>query len=198
MNATPEPNDPGYWQLRYESGETGWDAGAVTEPLRKYFEGLSDNNSRILIPGAGNAWEARWLHQHGFRNVVVLDIAKSPLENFAKKNPDFPSDHLIHGDFFSHAGTYDLIVEQTFFCAIDPSMRSKYAETVHRLLKPGGLLAGVLFDFEFEGGPPFGGTREEYRDYFADKFRFLTFEPCYNSIEPRAGRELFVRLEKIA
>jgi hypothetical protein len=196
MKNTLQPNEPGYWQQRYESGETGWDTGTVTEPLRKYFEGLTDKNLRILIPGAGNAWEALWLHQHGFTDVTVLDIAAAPLDNFRKKNPDFPSDHLLLGDFFTHEGAYDLIVEQTFFCAIDPSMRSSYAETGYRLLKPGGLLTGVLFDFEFEGGPPFGGSKEEYREYFSETFRILTFEPCYNSIAPRAGRELFIRLEK--
>ena len=39
---------------------------------------------------------------------------------------------------------------QTFFCAIDPSDRKKYADKIYTLLKENGKLAGVLFNHEFE------------------------------------------------
>jgi hypothetical protein len=189
-------NSDGFWQRRYESGTTGWDAGAVTEPLRVFFEGLTNKNASILIPGAGNSYEAEWLHDHGFKNVFVLDIAPAPLQNLSERVPDFPSEHLIEGDFFAHTGRYDLIIEQTFFCAIDPSLRSRYAAKMHELLNPGGKLAGVMFDCRFEGGPPFGGSREEYQSCFSPYFNFRIFEACRNSIAPRAGKEIFVILEK--
>ncbi|MCS7037470.1 MAG: SAM-dependent methyltransferase, partial [Saprospiraceae bacterium] len=59
-------------------------------------------------------------------------------------------------------------------------------------------LAGVLFDRDFEGGPPFGGHAEEYRALFEPLFRIHTLEPCYNSIPPRAGAEVFIILKKTA
>ena len=187
---------PEYWQKRYEDGTTGWDAGEITEPLRQYFEGLADKSLRILIPGAGNAWEAEWLHLNGFRNVTVLDMAPAPLKNIADRLPDFPSEHLVLDDFFNHSATYDLIVEQTFFCAINPARRMEYAQKMHQLLAPGGVLAGVLFNCHFDGGPPFGGSAADYRLIFEPLFKLRTFEPCRNSIAPRAGRELFIVLEK--
>lgn len=64
------------------------------------------------------------------------------------------------------------------------------------LLKPGGKLIGLLFDRIFEGGPPFGGDKEEYEQLLKTQFTIKTLEPCYNSIQPRAGTELFMIVEK--
>ncbi|HEX5001405.1 MAG TPA: methyltransferase domain-containing protein [Bacteroidia bacterium] len=196
MKKEPDHNDAKFWQQHYENGSTQWDAGAPTEPLRHYFEGLTDKSINILIPGAGNGWEAGWLFNNGFKNVYVLDFAAAPLEHFKKRIPEFPSSHLINENFFSHKGNYDLIVEQTFFCAIDPSLRRKYAEHMSSLLNKGGRLAGLLFNFPLETGPPFGGNAKEYESLFKPLFHIKVMAPCYNSIAPRMGRELFVIFEK--
>jgi SAM-dependent methyltransferase len=185
-----------YWQSRYLTNQTGWDTGEITTPLKNYFDQVTDHGLRILIPGCGKGYEAEYLFRHGFNNVTVLDIAQTPLDLLAKRVTGFPETHLVHGDFFSHAGTYDLIIEQTFFCALEPAQREAWVSKMHELLGPGGKVVGLLFECAFEGGPPFGGNREEYRALFEPHFRLRTFETCYNSIAPRAGRELFIILEK--
>ncbi|MBF9254378.1 methyltransferase domain-containing protein [Pontibacter sp. 172403-2] len=188
--------DANYWQQRYQENKTGWDAGAITPPLKNYFDQLPDKSLRILIPGCGNAYEAEYLYALGFSQVYVADVARAPLQHFAARVPAFPKEHLLHQDFFSLTGTYDLIVEQTFFCALPPQLRAAYAAKCAELLAPGGKLMGLLFDTSFgQEGPPFGGTRAEYRDYFAPYFDFLHFETAYNSIKPRQGKELFILLE---
>ena len=150
---------------------------------------------RILIPGCGNAYEAEYLHEQGFKNVFVIDIAPLALEGFKKRAPHFPKDQLFCGDFFEHEGQYDLILEQTFFCALNPELRSNYAKKMHELLAPKGKLAGVMFCFELtKKGPPFGGSAEEYEGYFGDLFEIATMKPCENSIKPRQGNELWVEL----
>mgnify|MGYP005752371595 CR=1 FL=1 len=190
--------DAGYWQQRYTAHSTGWDTGSITPPLQNYFDQLNNKALRILIPGCGNAYEAEYLYRKGFENVFLVDIAPAPLQNFANRVPEFPKDHLLHQDFFELEGTYDLIVEQTFFCALDPALRPAYAKKMASMLAPGGKLMGLLFDTTFSNpGPPFGGTREEYKSYFAPYFNFLHFETAYNSIPPRQGSELFIELEKL-
>ena len=62
---------------------------------------------------------------------------------------------------------------------------------MHDLLAPGGKLVGVLFNRSFDGGPPFGGDKEEYTDLFSTWFPELKMELCYNSIPPRRDTELF-------
>jgi hypothetical protein len=88
-----------------------------------------------------------------------------------------------------------LILEQTFFCALEPSLRKAYAEKIHSILNLDGKLVGVLFNCEFEKqGPPFGGTKSEYLTLFESYFEVHKMEDCYNSIQPRKGNELFVIL----
>lgn len=186
-----------YWEKRYQTNDFGWDTGAITTPLREYIEQLDNKNLKILIPGAGNAYEAEFLFNHNFYNTFVLDFATIPLQNLKARLPLFPESHLIQQDFFEHKNQYDLIIEQTFFCALHPSLRQAYAKHMHELLKPKGKLVGVLFDDELNiDTPPFEGSQEEYEELFKPYFNFRTFEACSNSIKPRAGRELFMILEK--
>lgn len=187
--------DRDFWNTRYAHGELGWDVGEVSRPLKEFIDTLTDRELRILIPGCGNAYEAQYLWEKGFRNVFLIDIAPLALKSFAERVPDFPTDNLICGDFFGHEGQYDLILEQTFFCAIDPFLRENYAHQVYRLLKPGGRLAGVMFGVPMNADrPPYGGSREEYLDYFMSLFDVQRMEPCSNSIAPRMGSELWVEL----
>lgn len=181
-----------YWTSRYQQNQTGWDIGFCSTPLKEYIDQLSDKQLKILIPGAGYAHEAKYLHEQGYIQIFVIDLAQEPLTHLKEICPDFPEEHLLLGDFFEHEGQYDLIVEQTFFCAIDPSLREAYVKKMNTLLKPTGKLVGVLFNRDFEGGPPFGGCVEDYRALFAQYFNSVSMELCYNSIEPRNGSEVFI------
>lgn len=191
--------DANYWNDRWKNGETGWDMGAPSTPLKEFIDTLEDKNMRILIPGCGNAYEAEYLHEKGFKNVFVVDFAQKAIDEFSQRVPSFPKDHLFCADFFAlNESGFDLVLEQTFFCAIDPAMRKRYAEKMNALLAPGGELAGLLFndpELGFEN-PPFGGNADEYRAIFQPYFTFEKFETAQNSIAPRAGRELFIRLHR--
>ena len=186
-----------YWSKRYVSNETGWDLGAPSTPLKEYIDQVTDKNISILIPGAGNAYEAEYLFNKGFTNITVIDIAEQPLINIKKRLPNFPEGNLIHTDFFTHNKQYDLILEQTFFCALDRNLRKKYVDQMHQLLKPNGKLVGIFFTEPLNTDtPPFGAKKEEYLNLFSDKFHFKVIEKCYNSIKPREGKELFIQLQK--
>ena len=189
--------DKDFWNDRYVGQQIGWDLGAPSKPLKEFIDTLEDKTLRILIPGCGNAYEAEYLHQQGFDNVFVIDITPLALEGFSERVPAFPKDHLIAGDFFDHTAEYHLILEQTFFCALNPELRSAYANKMNELLSPNGKIAGVMFCFELtEKGPPFGGGEEEYKGYFEELFEIKSMAPCQNSIKPRLGSELWIELEK--
>lgn len=189
-----------FWDEMWQEGRTKWDIGYAAPPITEYADQLKDKSIKILIPGAGNAYEAEYLHKNGFDNVYVLDIAAKPLENFRKRVADFPEAHLLDQNFFDHTGKYDLIIEQTFFIALDPKLRTKYAEKINDLLKPGGKLVGLLIiDSEPSGdGPPFIDTKEEYIRHFEGIFDIKVYETANNSIKPRAGREMFINFVKKA
>jgi len=185
-----------YWTKRYQEESTGWDIGYPSTPLKEYIDQLEDKNITILIPGAGNGYEAEYLWKQGFKNVFVMDISEFPLKQFQESNPDFPKDQLLIEDFFKHKNLYDLIFEQTFFCSFVPTdaNRNRYAKHMASLLKSDGKLVGVWFDIPLKDDlekRPFGGDRELYLNYLQPYLETITFVRCYNSIPPRMGDELF-------
>lgn len=186
-----------YWESRYNNQEIGWDVGEITTPLKTYIDQLENKHLKILIPGGGNSYEMEYLHQKGFKNVFVIDIAKQPLENIKNRIGTLSDDYFIHDDFFNLKDTFDLIIEQTFFCAIDPILRSKYATKMNELLSENGKIIGLLFQFPLtEKGPPYGGNLSEYKNLFDPFFKIKTLETAYNSIKPRENNELFFIFEK--
>jgi len=186
-----------FWDNRYKTKDIRWDIGDISTPLQHYFDQLRDKSIKILIPGGGNSYEAEYLHVNGFQNVYVIDISEVALSNLKKRVPTFPTTHLIHQDFFELNDTFDLIIEQTFFCALHPNLRTSYAEKMSQLLRSKGKLVGLLFnDALYDDRPPFGGSKKEYITYFKPLFVLKVFDNCYNSIASRKDRELFINLVK--
>lgn len=188
--------DENYWSDRYKTGRTGWNIGFASDPILQYLDQIENKDLEILFPGAGNAYEVEEAMKLGFSSVHLLDYAEEPIQNFRLRNPDFPTSFIHLENFFEHEGKYDLIIEQTFFCALDPKMRSDYMLKMRSLLRPGAKLVGVLFarNFDFQG-PPFGGGNQEYQELFEQYFEIEILAPCYNSIPERLGSELFFILK---
>ncbi len=189
--------DKDYWENRYSSAQIGWNIGYPSTPIKTYIDQLDDKSLRILIPGAGNSYEAEYLWNKGFKNVYVLDFAKQPLDHLNYRIADFPQAQLLNINFFDLNNHFDLILEQTFFCALNPSLRKRYVDKMNDLLKSNGKLVGLLFDFELtESGPPFGGRISEYTCLFEELFEITVLEPAINSIKERQDKELFFIFEK--
>jgi SAM-dependent methyltransferase len=186
-----------FWENKYKKNKIGWDLGEVSPPLKTYFDQLTNKDLKILIPGGGNSYEAEYLFNRGFNNTYVVDISKTALYNIKNRVPEFPSSQLIHANFFDLNDTFDLIIEQTFFCAINPNLRANYAVKMKDLLNEKGKLVGVLFDAKLnKDHPPFGGNIKEYTTYFEPYFRMDVFTKCYNSFHNRQEMELFIKFVK--
>lgn len=186
-----------YWERRYKENKTGWDIGKVSTPIKNYLDQLEDKTLKILIPGAGRAYEAEYAFQLGFKQVYVVDFAQSALNDFISRVPSFPKHQLVQSDFFELKDEFDLIIEQTFFCALDPGLREKYAEKMVQLLKTNGNLVGLLFNDDFQTpGPPFGGSQQEYQVLFEKYFSDVQFNSADDSIDARKSRELWMNCSK--
>jgi SAM-dependent methyltransferase len=191
--------DADFWDEQYRHAQKGWDIGYPSPPLKEYIDGLADKSISILIPGCGNGYEAEYLLQQGFQHVSVIDISPVLTKQFSERLQQYAGKELtvFTGDFFEHTGQYDLILEQTFFCVFPPSHREQYAMKMKALLAPGGIIAGVLFNREFDSAPPYGGKMEEYIPVFQKHLELIKMEPCYNSIKPRQGAEVFFIAKKV-
>lgn len=189
--------DQTFWNSCYEENQTGWDMGKISPPLKAYIDQLHDTSISVLIPGAGNAYEADYLLQKGFQHITVVDIAPTLVQRLQKKHAGINEISIIQGDFFDLSGQFDLILEQTFFCALPPKLRPNYVSQMSKLLSEKGKLVGLLFNRTFEKeGPPFGGNEAEYKMLFGSTFSTIRMEPCYNSHPKRMNNELFIQLSK--
>lgn len=187
--------DKTFWNSKYENNITGWDLGMVSPPIKEYIDQIENKELRILIPGAGNAYEAKYLIDEGFTNVTVIDIAPKLIQKLEAEFKDNDAVYLIEGDFFEHEAAYDLIIEQTFFCAIHPSLRPQYVEKMKSLLSTDGKLCGLLFNRKFEEGPPFQGDKEEYMELMKGELKIEIMETCYNSHPARKDTELWINIQ---
>ncbi len=186
-----------YWNDRWITNRKGWDIGYPSPSIIAYMNKFVNKEARILIPGCGNAYEASALISSGFKRITLIDIAEKAVEILREKFKDNQEVEIICGDFFELNATFDVIIEQTFFCAIDPALRPQYVLKTAELLRDKGKLIGLLFDIEFEKiRPPFGGTASEYQTLFEPLFNLLQLTACKDSIPERQGAELFIEFEK--
>ena len=186
-----------FWNNKYLTSNIGWDVGEITTPIKEYIDQINNKRLKILIPGCGNSYEAEYLFKNNFFSTFILDYSEKALSNFVKRVPEFPKDQVINSDFFDVKGKYDIIIEQTFLCAIYKERRREYFDKMYNLLKPNGKLVGLLFDDPLNlECPPYGGSKKEYIEYFEPYFNIKVFETAYNSIISRKGRELFMILIK--
>ena len=190
--------DEKYWENRWQLDQTGWDLKAPAPAIMELVLTNCSKEDKILIPGAGNAYEAATLfEEYGYVNVFICDWAKQPLDSFKKRNPNFPKDQILHINFFDIKQQFDFIIEQTFFCAIPVELRKSYCIKAYELLVQSGHIMGLLFNRKFDmEGPPFGGSKEEYESLFRGLFKIHRLENSQISIKARLGSELIFAFEK--
>jgi len=191
--------DKAYWENRYEEGTTGWDAGSITRPIKAYINQLENKDLSILTPGSGPSHEAEYIHKTGFKNVHIIDVSQKVIDSFTSRYPQFPDSQIHIQNLFEHKGKYDIIIEQTCFCALEPHLRDQYLAHIKNMLKSNGKFVGLLFQHKklsVDDGPPFGGNLPYYLDLFGKYFNIKTMEDCYNSIKPREGKELWFSVKK--
>lgn len=190
------------WNEHYLNQNTPWDLGSATpEFLRLVKEGRFPAKGAALVPGAGRGHDAILLAKNGLETSVV-DISAKAIEFLLEESSREKLNIFAYKmNFFDlpkngfHQNRYDLILEYTFFCAIDPSMRKEYGKAMSKLLKPGGLLVGLFFPLTHEGdNPPFVVTKEEVRSAL-EGFDIIEENPK-ESVKPRAGREFLVFARK--
>lgn len=192
-----QPLDATYWDNQWKSESTGWDLGEPSPQLKNIIDKINNKSSKIAIPGCGNGYEAKYLADKGFIDITLIEISETAAQNLNRKFQDIPQIKVLHSDFFELEEKFDYILEQTFFCALPPQMRQKYAHKMFHSLNKNGKLTGLFFNREFESqGPPFGGTESEYRNLFKDAFTITKMRSTKLSAEPRMGSELYFELIK--
>ena len=197
MPTPSDVNKPDFWSEIYQAGRAGWDLGGPTPALHRLLESGEIKPGRLIVLGAGRGHDARDFARHGFKVTAVDFAAEAVAAMQGLSDPEAPI-NILQADIFAlppkfnHA--FDVVLEYTCFCAINPDRRSEYADVVARLIKPGGTYAALLFPLdEHKGGPPFSVSLEETLALFRKrKFRLKRREQPEDSVWQRKGLEELV------
>jgi SAM-dependent methyltransferase len=194
---------PAAWNERYSQGDTPWDlSGPTPEFQRLLDEGALPAKGRVLVPGGGRGHDAILFAQRKYE-VDLVDFAPAAIEAALQEASRAKAVvYAYRQNFFDlsavgyHQAAYDILLEYTFFCAIAPAERPRYAAAAAQLVKPGGLLVGLFFPLKMNKlGPPFEVSEAEVRKLFAPHFEVTISKP-HASVKPRAGNEFLGLLRK--
>ena len=144
---------PDFWDTRFRSGVTPWDAAGSPRRLQQWLAGRAP--CRVLVPGCGTGYEVRLVAEHG-HDVLGIDVAEAAVEAAAAYLGPL-ADRVRKEDFFTFgAAPFDLVYERAFLAALPRRLWPQWAARMAELVRPGGLLAGVFFLDDNQRGPPFG------------------------------------------
>ena len=193
--------NPDYWNDRYSNNEIGWDIGTPTPIFVNFFKKFKSKKN-ILIPGVGKGHDALFLSKKN-HNVFAVDFSMKAISNIKKKALEANTTlNLICEDFFNLNnlnGKIDIILEYTFFCAINPNKRIKYIHKSSELLKTDGLFVAILLPINKilnDDGPPFGVNLAKTLRDFEKYYDIIECEKSDLSIKPRIDNEVFVLMRK--
>ena len=191
------PIMPADWEARYQEGDTPWDLGKPTPAFSRLLREARFAPGKLLIPGAGRGYDALAFAQAGF-DVTGVDVSETACQSLRERAAKVGVGlEVRQEDFFAIAEPerFDLALEYTFYCAIDPGLRTAYRDQMARLLKPGGLLFGLFFPLNKPleaGGPPFGVKRDEVEASMSERFDLMHAEEPADSVKPRRGNEILM------
>lgn len=189
-------DNPLYWELKYQAGQTGWDKGAPSPALVEALQ-ILPNPQRVLVPGCGAGHDVRYLASLKIE-AVGIDFAPSAIEK-AKKLSQSPLENYVLADIFSlpkeFYSSFDWIWEHTCFCAIPPEKRTDYVLSMKNALKEKGFFLGIFFLDTGEPGepPPYCFELSEIDHHFDPYFQLEAEWLPFSCYEGREGEEI-VRL----
>jgi hypothetical protein len=81
------------------------DLNTTSAAICQYLDQYPNKNAAILIPGCGNAYEAEYLVENGFRNIALIDISAEAVKKIHHKFEHNSQVKVLAEDFFQHKGT---------------------------------------------------------------------------------------------
>jgi SAM-dependent methyltransferase len=186
--------DASNWEERYQSQTPPWDLGEAAPAFKSLLN--SENKpepGKTAVLGCGRGYDAVLFAEFGFE-VIGFDFAPTAItDSISLAQKSQITAQFLQRDIFDlkteFPQQFDYVVEHTCFCAIPLERRTEYVQLVRSILRPNGKLIALFFTHNRPGGPPFGSTPAEIRQYFEADFEFLFLDPVVNSVPSRQGEE---------
>lgn len=173
--------DHEFWHQAWSERRIGFHRSEFHPQL---LEGIKKANlesgSRCLVPLCGKSLDLLWLLEQK-HSVTGVELSPTAVEEFFEENqlnPEkvnenhyrIPSLDLIIGDFFSFRPEkkFDFLYDRAALVALPPAMRKEYASHSMDLLKVGGQLLLVSFEYDQKKvqGPPHSVEKAEIQEIY--------------------------------
>ncbi|GAB4858949.1 Probable thiol methyltransferase 2, variant 4 [Ancistrocladus abbreviatus] len=190
------------WEKCWEEGVTPWDLGQPTPILQHLLQTGSLPMGSALVPGCGSGYDVVALAcpECYVVGLDISDIAIRKARELSSSSPNANYCTFLKADFFTWYPTelFDLIFDYTFFCAIEPTMRSAWARRMQELLKSDGELITLMFPIDDQvGGPPYKTSVADYEDVLHPMgFQAVSIVDNELAVGRRKGREKLGRWKR--
>lgn len=190
-----------WWSQQYASQSTGWDMQSAHPAFAEAMLSLKLNRSRIAVLGCGKGHDAAYLSKQG-HIVSAFDFSEQAIQeakNLYKENANLK---FYQQDVFKMTedfkAKYDLVVDHTLYCAVDPAKRESLVKIWRNILVEGGNVLGIFFSMPKPMGPPWGGSEWELKMRVQKNFRPLFWNRIRTGPGHRLGCEFVCYLEKLS
>ena len=174
-----------FWRDRWTTRQIGFHQPHPNELLVAHASFL-DGLRRIYVPLCGKSMDLSFLRQRGHEVIGSEFVGQAVRELFAelRESPApatagpfithaVPRLMILQGDALQvepdHAGgQVDGVYDRAALVAVAPADRARLVASYRRLLRPGGRLLVVVFDYDQSrlNGPPWAVSREEVAGLF--------------------------------
>lgn len=189
-----------YWSQRYQDGKTGWDMKKhhpFLPTMRSYLEPLKGKS--VLVIGAGPGHDAEFFSHHG-ADVTAYDFSSEAKNLFHAYYPDSHVNYQQMDLFDCHKQTektFDIIIEHTLLCAIDPKRYPDYFKAIKELTHKDSIWAAIIWNNTgVEEGPPFSVSQHIVKNHLKDIDFNIHVERDIEPMAPNRNHEWFVLAKK--
>ena len=190
-SATTDRNHPAYWEERYQQAEIPWDTGIVPPELHELLDtGLLRPPGVTLDLGCGTGTNVNHLASLGF-TAIGIDLAWRAVAEAQRKarQTGLPARFLVGdvADLPLAGARACFALDMGCLHNLSPENRARYAQSLARLMAPGGLymLYGFDYDPHHQRGSH-GFQPGEIAQRFAPAFDMVWLRPSLQGERPVA------------
>ncbi len=192
-----------FWEERWASGQTAFHEGAPNALLVQHADrlrvGPGGSPGRVYVPLCGKTRDLAFLRARG-HEVLGTEIVPAAIAQLFAEHGAAGEEHLVEaaspfrrhsvggltvleGDAFAlepgHlGGPVDAIFDRAALVAVAPETRGLYVASLTRVLRPGGVLLLVTFDYDQTkvSGPPWAVSNAQVEALFGASYEVTLLE----------------------
>jgi thiopurine S-methyltransferase len=174
----------GQWAERWQSGQIAFHQGVPNTLLVEHHARIAGDR-RVYVPLCGKAVDLVWLRDQG-HDVSGAELVPLAIQQLFEEQKLLPTT-TTRGSFRVHItprlailegdalqvdvdvlGAVDAVYDRAALVALDPPIREAYVESLMRVLRPGGHVLLLTFDYDQSkmAGPPWAVSVDEVHRLF--------------------------------